>query len=648
MSEYMPDTFTLYFIQQFFWGLMVLLSFIGWGRMAHACLYWPNEQTITQPIKAHVDWGLMAGWGMAISLIIGGVLNSFALVSRDLLILYVVMGAIVGAITLYANRIKLPALSPFYWVVFTALGVALLFIYASSIQLRLESCADDDIAYIPFIKRMLQTGSLLDPFSLRRIAGFGGQTFLQALIGSVGNENAVNMMDRGVAILIFFGLVLGHFRTPEKTAATPYNLSPVKGLILILMVALLPLPFLNSASHATGLVILLTLFRTIERTENPATDKPQAPNFQMLWMIGAIIAAAGSLRPHFLMFAALGVVLFWFVCWWQNKRHTLNYVRTLLHVGVASLAFLTPWMMTLYYSSNTMLYPLFRGYHRASYEIYSAGKSPLELLQFIGHIMSEPRMVIFWLPLVMLGVYKHSRAALALSLATLITAFTVTAVFSFSNIDNLHRYIAPIGNAVIIGTVIVFIRRSETNPNLARKLILSRFTGTAILALSALILAPAVVIKNYRVIEHYWDRPMLASSTSDIYTAMQASIPPGAGFMTMVFHPFAWDYQRNHVANIDTPGAVSPDPGMPFFEGPQALKEYLLKLDLPYLAIGDFDEPGMCLYHRRLWQYHRDIGFPIWQKAATFYLDFMDNADALARNNPVIFQQQGYRVIQLQ
>jgi hypothetical protein len=348
------------------------------------------------------------------------------------------------------------------------------------------------------------------------------------------------------------------------------------------------------------------------------------------------------------MFAALGVTIFWVVCWWQKKRHTGNYIATLVHVGVASLVFLLPWMMSLYKSSNTMLYPLFKGNHRPDYEIYSAGKSPLELLQFIADIMSEPRMVIFWLPLILVIVYKHSRAALALSLSTLITAFTVTAAFSFADIDNLHRYIAPIGNAVVIATIMTFIRHAETHPDRVGSFALSRLSATAILALSAFILAPAVVIKNYRLMDYYWDRPMLAPSTSDIYTAMQASIPAGEGFMAMVFHPYAWDYSRNNVANIDTPGAVSPDPGMPFFKGPQALKQYLLGQGLTYLAIGDFDKPGMCLYHRRLWQLHRDIGFPIWQKASGFYLDFMDNADALARDNPVIFDKQGYRVIRLQ
>ena len=42
---------------------------------------------------------------------------------------------------------------------------------------------DDDICYTPFVRRLLDAGDLIEPFSFRRLSAFGGQTVLSALAG---------------------------------------------------------------------------------------------------------------------------------------------------------------------------------------------------------------------------------------------------------------------------------------------------------------------------------------------------------------------------------------------------------------------------------------------------------------------------------
>lgn len=634
----MLDPLTQHFIQMFFWGLLVLLSFTGWGKVVHHFLYTPTSTIIPK----HIDWGLLSGWGMVLTLIIGGILNVFALVSVSVLITYIVVGALIGGITLYRNRPVLPKFSFFQIAISSSLIIVLLFFYAQSIQLQSTSCADDEIAYIPSITRMLQTGTLVDPFSLRRIASFGGQTFLQSLIATTGDENNANLMDRGVAVLICFGLIIGYFRTWQEPKLN-YALPLIKAAILLMIIALLPFPFLNSASRATGLAIFIVLFRTLDLTDNT-----QAPNYRVLWLIAAIVAASATLRPHFLMAAALSVTLYWFLCWWRTKRHAQDYIISLVHVGLTSLALLIPWMMTLQLSSNTPVYPLFKGNHRQEFEAYSAGMDPAELFRFIVDIMIEPRMVLMWIPICMLMIYKHSKPALSLCLASVVTSFAIVAAFSLSDISNLHRYVAPFVNAGLIVTVMSFIRHSTGNLTVLRTLTLSSRAIRIVLISVAVILMPPMIVKTTRTISYHWDRPILSTHMHDLYDRMQSTVPEGAGILAMVFHPFAWDYTRNNIANIDIPGVVSPDPGMPLFKGPEALKKYLVDLSLPYLAIGNFNEPGQCLYYRRFWEFQRDTRFSMWQALAPNYLDFMESAEALEKSNPVIFREKGFRVIKLQ
>ena len=107
------------------------------------------------------------------------------------------------------------------------------------------------------------------------------------------------------------------------------------------------------------------------------------------------------------------------------------------------------------------------------------------------------------------------------------------------------------------------------------------------------------------------------------------------------------DFRRNDIANVDVPGAASPDPGMPFFKGAEALKRYLLDQGISHVAFRDFQVPGGCLYNRRLWEFHRNGPSAEWRMASRFYLDFMDNIETLTRSTSPLFNAGGLIVIKL-
>ena len=99
--------------------------------------------------------------------------------------------------------------------------------------------------------------------------------------------------------------------------------------------------------------------------------------------------------------------------------------------------------------------------------------------------------------------------------------------------------------------------------------------------------------------------------------------------------------------NVDVPGAASPDPGMPFFKGAPALKQYLIGRLVRFVAFRDFELPGECLYARDLWERHARLNNPMWRSSSRFYLDLMDNVTALAETEKIIYRKDGLSVVHL-
>jgi len=611
------------YLFQFSWGLIVLAAFVGWGGMVQRFL---GEEQSTG-----IDWGLRAGWGMALLLAAGGALSLLGLVSAELLVMLVLLGAGIWAATLLKNRTSISMPSRFQTIAVLAVSIPLLVRYASVVHYQAFSCGDDDIAYFPFIARLLETGTLLDPFSLRRMAAYGGQTFLQALIGATGSEDNAFLMDRGVAVCVSLGLTLGFYRNHSGQGILPYALT-------LLLIFVLPFPLLNSASQTTGLAMFLTLFRTLERLSTPYETSART-----IWIIGMVVAGAASLRPQFLFAATLTIVVYWVICWTQSRDQWRIYASSLAHTGIASLICLMPWMILLQRSSNTFLYPILRGNHRPEFENFHAPLGIAEHFSFFTDTLFDPRFLLFALPIVLFFFYRKNLAAFSLYVSALITTAVMAWVFTHSDVDNIHRYVAPFLNAAIIATMIAFTRDArDANPEEQP----SKFRlGDKVFAIALAILLPMMMKIDVERFIDRWDRHALTPAKRSLYTEMQKAVPEGAKIMTVFNAPFALNFARNDISAIDVPGAASPDPGMPFFDGPQTFKKYLQELSITHIAYGDFDEPGGCLYNRKLWQYHRDGDIPVWRMEARYYLTLIDLLEALSKTEHVVFQKSGFTAL---
>ena len=200
-----------YFVS-FSWGIWILISFIGWGTAINRLLF-PQHR---------VDWGQRAAWGIAWSVIFGGLLNVTWTISQAAILIYICSGALYGIIDAWRNKASLAnklnqLIKACQSNKFLALGtfIALLLAfwqYAGCVYSYTFSGLDDYHAYFVFPQKMLQIGSLgADPFSDRRLlSALGGQSFLQALSFSVLDERTGYLIDPGCALLVTLGLIIGY------------------------------------------------------------------------------------------------------------------------------------------------------------------------------------------------------------------------------------------------------------------------------------------------------------------------------------------------------------------------------------------------------------------------------------------------------
>jgi len=105
---------------------------------------------------------------------------------------FVLAGALMQSGFAWRSR-GAPARLPWQlWIWLAAIAAVPLLHYWAAVAWPLDYDPNDDLlAYMVFPQRMLQTGTFLDPFNLRRMAAFGGHSFLQAqlqVVGSAGNS----------------------------------------------------------------------------------------------------------------------------------------------------------------------------------------------------------------------------------------------------------------------------------------------------------------------------------------------------------------------------------------------------------------------------------------------------------------------------
>lgn len=619
------------------WLAVLFFVFSGWGYL------------VVRVAKiADVDFGLRAVWGVAAFLAIAGIPVAIGICARPLLLVFAAIGVAAFAwrelvvdtpiwrsiraagTWLRAN----PALS-----VLVVLFVALAVLEMVGAVAKLDRNAwDDDVAYTPLVRRLLDAGNLVEPFSFRRLAAYGGQTVLQGLGAARGIISNTYLIDHGLAFGLTLLLVIGHARKLGRVPALW-----LATLVLLLLV--MPDISINTASYWTGAAMFLALYRTVTLAE----DAPRT----MFVLAGVIGAATCTLRQNYLpvvaLFLVLALVFRLRTSPWREERRTWAWTIA------AAAAVLLPWCIAAYVSGHTFLFPVIDGTWNHALSLSPRGASWAENLSYVvaACVDSQPLVIVPVLFVVAAATTdrRAARPLTALFVASTLGFLLLARSFIGADTTSLWRY--AFGYAITLTCVLGLETSGDGDENPARLASLGRWVLLAALVLQVGVFRTGVV-KHLAGLVTDADEAVIAdrrgdpSTRSEVrrYAAMQADVPPGARLAVMLDDSEFLDFARNDIANLDTPGYASPQPQMPMFCGPEALRRYFLDQGLRYVA---FVRPTASRYffRRDFWVWRIFNDSELFQIMAEYTIDASDSFTALASEVKVLHDQDGLVVLDL-
>ena len=489
--------------------------------------------------------------------------------------------------------------------------------------------SDDYHAYLVFPHKMLQLGSMgLEPFSERRMTSLGGQSFLHTFIVSVLPDTNLNIIDPSLALIITIGLIIGFLK--ENQASTR------RVIFTILLVLLIAVPKANTTSMMLPVALFLSLFRTLDSKEIDRSS----------WVsnacIIALISAAICTLKSSLIPASVIVFAVSYLCYFIISNTKLKVVWEFGLATVLVGIFLLPWMISLYQSSGTLLYPLLgKGYHASAYGI--TFKSGATLLGTVKTALGAFRG-IYVLILILLGClslsirplkfanlpaessFSNRQAPLSMTVAAL--AATVVVGVLTENADPFRYSFSHLFPAIILLIMLAMTDTGGLNKNaIPNFFIVAVFCAGLTISYNWNITKDtySAYVKN---IKFGLTNPSLVSAKQKLqYAALQQSIPQEETVLTRLDAPFILDFKRNQLFLADWPGGASLPPGMPAFKGPEALANYLVSKSIRYIAYSswslnhpadvDTSGPGLSSWFRLQSQLSHDFRDNVQQLAKT-------------------------------
>jgi hypothetical protein len=600
------------------WGLALVVSSAGWGA-------WLRRRLVP---RLDVDWGLRIAWGLALTVAVGGLLCLATLARRPVMLSWVFGGvALAAREALLADQAAVDKLRrpwrlvPRRWdtPVVAALLAVVALLYAGAAGLAIANPSDDWVAYLPFIRMIQDTGTLIDPFSVRRMAAYGGQSYLQTLARLGADDAQVHLFDQGICLLGLVALVLGSAR--EAPAA-----SRLVRLVLLVVIVMLPDVRINTASEMSGVFGFVALARTMVLVDRAGLRDARAG-----LLVALVAAFVCTLRQNYLlvtgfMLAALTL---------RGGEPWLVRRRTMLTVAGLTAACLAPWAALALRSNHTFLFPFLPGNYDPSYAALTAPASWAARVTVYLHAAfhDDP---IRSMPLLLIAAPAvarawHRRALLGLW-AGAIVGFAVLAL-SLPDADNftLSRY----GFAFIVAFALVtglaaaeHLSQPSRRPDYA-------VLGLVLIAFALQIMGTHEVAakKLASAVERFTagdpNRPPLPAGGDEI-RRMQAAVPAGERMLVMIERPYLLDYARNPITHIDLPGAASPRPRMPLAAGGEQVAGYLLAQGIRYFAFVRPEKAQSEIYSRAHWTRLLNGRARIWRITAPLFLSTFDAVTQLA------------------
>ena len=618
------------------WLAFLLFVVSGWGFVV------ARIARVQDP-----DVGMRALWGIAGYLAVSGPLLAAGVLSKPVILALIGFGALAAAWREWTTDEptwqraldgvgalrQRPALA-----LFGALLVALVVLQIVGAVATLDRNPwDDDIAYTPLVKRLLDAGNLIEPFSFRRLGAYGGQSLLGALAGVRGTLANVQLIDKGLCYAIALLLLVGYARTLRT--------QPLWLALVALVVVLMPDTAINTASYWSGVAMFVGLYRCV-------VDERWG-------LAGLVGAAACTLRQNYVAIAVvfLGLALSarliraarttsWRAGWTAERR------RWALAAGVAGLV-LVPYLIAAYRSNGTFLFPFIDGTWNPSISLRATAPTWTDELQFLVwcFIETHPIVVIPSVLAVMMFATdpRPTRPITALLVASTLGLVLMVHSFVGSDANHLWRY----AFAAAVTLLAVFSLETGSDDASARLVPLGRWVLLASLLLQLVVQRETLPkrfvslfdnIREARSVDRSGDPGARAAQRR--YAALQAAIPAGESVAVMLDDPAYLDYHRNQIFNLDTPGYASPGPGMPAFAGADALRAYLRGQGIRFVAFVRSDR-SRYFYRRPFWVWRIFNDAEIFQTMSAYAIDMIETLASLSTRVNVAYEEEGLVVLDL-
>ncbi|MGN6369155.1 MAG: hypothetical protein ACTHN5_12910 [Phycisphaerae bacterium] len=433
-------------------GLVVLLAWIGWGS---------GVQWVVGTGRVRFSWGMQAALGMAVMLAVGGVLAIGGLVGIASLGAVTAGGVVVGIIRLWQEREEGRAAMRRAGMWGIGLGVLAALAYTISVQATMLNPGDDLEAYMVFPKQLLESGTLLAPFSIRRLGTYGGQQLLQAqwmaavrwMWGARAEQLCLthgHVVDAGICMVAAVGILWGAMR--PRTEKRRMLATLVITAFLMAMVQRV-----NTHAQASGVVLFLALGELLPLMKGRGGSGVVAGV-----LVGLIAAGAASLRMNYAGAAVVAIAAggAFAARSWRLRWPAMGSAAAM------TVAVLAPWAVVLERSSHSPFYPVVLGNDHGAF--LSTGMTAGARAAWAGMSLLYPptwSLLFAWVPALLM---RRRRDLLPLLAGG--TVMTLVLGWSFTNQEtiNLYRLASPVLMACAWACVVVMMKRWGRSSGLFR------------------------------------------------------------------------------------------------------------------------------------------------------------------------------------
>jgi hypothetical protein len=621
------------------WSLLVLVAFGGWGSLVRWVVA-PRER---------VDLGLRVVWGAALLCVLGGTLMVPALMRRATALVLVEVGVALALVFLARERSAVHRA----WRLLSVgskraqgLAVASLAIaalvgvhYVAGVADWHINPYDDEIAYLSFVQKLLDTGTVLEPFSLRRLAALGGQTFFQELVAIRATAAQGMTFDRSVCLVMIVLLVLGYRRSGKRTG-------PLFALSAIVLFVTLPIAGINTASYYSGVAFFLGLFRTV--TWLGRAERAPWKNALVVALVGATIC---TLRQNYLVVPAFTLGFSYVARFWRTREW-----REAILAGAFSVALLAPWLAVAWQSNQTFLYPVVPGTANPALDFRSSATTFWDearlLFSCVLDGMPMKTVFVFFFAAALVRERDPRRPLASLVFGSCVGLVALVHGTTQGDGDTLARY--AFGFLIAGAIAVILVASTE-------RFALRPSRALAFVGITALAIVVTIVDSRPRLsftyARHFRNIDALGRSVprsletrppeAKLYEQLQGTVPPGERLAILLDEPYHLDYARNPIWNLDMPGYSSLPPGIPFFQGSAKIEEYFRNLGVRYMA---FVRPDHSRYHyrREYWIERINDEQEVWRIHAPYLIDFLDALDEMSRRHKKIFDWRGLVMMDLE